>query len=44
MWAATGTTRPARAVEATRAQPGDRSERAFRLGLESLLTGLAGLL
>ncbi|MEZ0166825.1 TetR/AcrR family transcriptional regulator [Kineococcus sp. LSe6-4] len=29
-----------RAIRATRAQPGDRSRRAFQLGLESLLTGL----
>ncbi|GAB6903144.1 TetR/AcrR family transcriptional regulator [Kineosporia succinea] len=33
-----------RALRATRAQPGDRSQRAFRLGLESLLTGLERLL
>lgn len=33
----------ARAVRATRAQPGDRSERAFRLGLGSLLVGLGRL-
>ncbi len=32
-----------RALRATRAQAGDRSDREFRLGLESLLTGLEHL-
>ncbi|MEZ0491143.1 TetR/AcrR family transcriptional regulator C-terminal domain-containing protein [Kineococcus sp. TBRC 1896] len=45
VWADSG--RPgsplSRAIRATKAQPGDRSERAFHLGLESLLTGLERL-
>lgn len=45
VWAASQDpgSRLARAVRAARAQPGDRSERAFRLGLDSLLVGLARL-
>lgn len=45
VWADNGpqTSRLSRAIRATRAQPGDRSERSFRLGLESLLTGLEQL-
>ncbi|GAB3468141.1 TetR/AcrR family transcriptional regulator C-terminal domain-containing protein [Kineococcus endophyticus] len=45
VWADSG--RPdsplSRAIRATKAQPGDRSARAFHLGLESLLTGLEDL-
>ncbi|GLY19812.1 tetracycline repressor, C-all-alpha domain protein [Kineosporia sp. NBRC 101677] len=46
VWAARGDgeSRLARAIAAARAQPGDRAERAFRLGLESLLSGLSALL
>ncbi|GAA0314385.1 TetR/AcrR family transcriptional regulator [Kineococcus aurantiacus] len=45
VWADSGRedSRLSRAIRATRAQPGDRSERAFLLGLESLLTGLERL-
>ncbi|WP_432560856.1 TetR/AcrR family transcriptional regulator [Kineococcus sp. SYSU DK003] len=45
VWADAGTegSRLSRAIRATNAQPGDRSERAFHLGLESLLAGLERL-
>jgi len=40
VWAERGDSSLARAIRATRERPGDRSERSFLLGLESLLTGL----
>jgi AcrR family transcriptional regulator len=46
VWADTGdpASTLSRAIAATRAQTGDRSQRSFRLGLEGLLRGLADLL
>ncbi|PRY14663.1 TetR/AcrR family transcriptional regulator C-terminal domain-containing protein [Kineococcus rhizosphaerae] len=45
VWADSGRegSRLSQAIRATRAQPGDRSERAFLLGLDSLLVGLERL-